>query len=514
MGRSSPTLTAESPRTPTARIPRTEARAGMAMSLATFAMAAASAVQAVLYLSLFGATEQTDGFFVAFAVYTTFGVFSQSLRLTSVPLLIEPTARLTVREFAAGLGLVAVPVLLLTEPLAGRFASVIAPGLGPSGRSVTESALMILGPAIVLQLWAAGAATVLAVRGNFSAVATSYIAGAAAGLIVFLLLMETAGELTLGWSMLAMAVVTASSMGLGVRASGGLGDSREPLRVRPLLGKTGLLLGRTLIYLALNLLFVVTLAYASRSVTGDTTVLSYAYLFASYLVAGTGMALGMSRIPDMTRIARADRRAVLDDTVLPGFRYAMLLAAPALAGLVAAGALLVHDLFPTSLDADGVSTLRVFAALLAVWTFPALVVSLLLPALFAFGRATAVNLLALPLVALHLAATAGGSALFGVNGAVAALAIAPAAFAMALIVLAAGRDSAGLVRRIGMDALRFSLLAAASYGLAAILGESIGGLGGALVTGALGSVLYVAGMPLVAPRQVTVLLGALRPTGT
>jgi len=326
--------------------------------------------------------------------------------------------------------------------------------------------------------------------------------------------METAGEMTLGWSMLAMAVVTASSMGLGVRASGGLAGGREPLRVRPLLGKTGLLLGRTLIYLALNLLFVVTLAYASRSVTGDTTVLSYAYLFASYLVAGTGMALGMSRIPDMTRIARADRRAVLDDTVLPGFRYAMLLAAPALAGLVAAGALLVHDLFPTSLDADGVSTLRVFAALLAVWTFPALVVSLLLPALFAFGRATAVNLLALPLVALHLAATAGGSALFGVNGAVAALAIAPAAFAIALIVLAAGRDSAGLVRRIGMDALRFSLLAAASYGLAAILGESIGGLGGALVTGALGSVLYVAGMPLVAPRQVTVLLGALRPTGT
>ena len=104
MGRISPTLTAESPRTPTARIPRTEARAGMAMSLATFAMAAASAIQAVLYLSLFGATEQTDGFFVAFAVYTTFGVFSQSLRLTSVPLLIEPGARLTVRRVCGGPG--------------------------------------------------------------------------------------------------------------------------------------------------------------------------------------------------------------------------------------------------------------------------------------------------------------------------------------------------------------------------------------------------------------------------
>ena len=33
--------------------------------------------------------------------------------------------------------------------------------------------------------------------------------------------------------------------------------------------------------------FVVTLAFASHSTAGDATVLSYAYLFASYLVAGT-----------------------------------------------------------------------------------------------------------------------------------------------------------------------------------------------------------------------------------
>ncbi len=82
-----------------------KARAGMAMSLATFAMAAASAIQAVLYLGHFGTNARTDGFFVAFALYSTFGVFSQSLRLTSVPLLVEPGARLSVREFAIDAGL-------------------------------------------------------------------------------------------------------------------------------------------------------------------------------------------------------------------------------------------------------------------------------------------------------------------------------------------------------------------------------------------------------------------------
>ena len=68
---------------------------------------------------------------------------------------------------------------------------------------------------------------------------------------------------------------------------------------------------------------------------GDATVLSYAYLFASYLVAGTGMALGMSRIPDMTRGARSERRCVVRETVPQGFRYAMLLVAPALTVVIA-----------------------------------------------------------------------------------------------------------------------------------------------------------------------------------
>ena len=74
-----------------------KARAGMAMSIATFAMAAASAIQAVLYLGHFGTNARTDGFFVAFALYSTFGVFSQSLRLTSVGLLVQPGARLSER---------------------------------------------------------------------------------------------------------------------------------------------------------------------------------------------------------------------------------------------------------------------------------------------------------------------------------------------------------------------------------------------------------------------------------
>jgi peptidoglycan biosynthesis protein MviN/MurJ (putative lipid II flippase) len=501
---------------PTARKTRREARAGLAMSIATFSMAAASAIQAVLYLSRFGTDARTDGFFVAFALYTTFGVFSQSLRLTAVPLLVEPGARLSPREYAGVLAVIAAPVLLATVAFAAPLADLLAPGLADGARAVTREALPILGGAMVLQLWAAGAATLLAIRGEFGAVAASYIGGAVAGLVTFLALMGTAGELTLGWSMLAMALTTTAWMLRGLRASGGLGGRRAPLRVSALVRDSGVVLGRTAVYLAFNMLFVVTLAFASHSAPGDATVLSYAYLFASYLVAGTGMAVGMSRIPDMTRAARSERNAAVARTVPAGFRYALLIVAPAMALLITAGAPLIHRVFPNSLPTESVATLREFTALLVPWTIAALLVSFLLPAMFAVGRARLVNLLAAPLVVAHVAATAILSGVAGVNGAVGALAIAPAVLAAVLVVAASGASWRALTAELVGDGLRFLALAGAAFGMGAATAAVLpSGLPAALVAATCGCLVYVAGLRLVARRQMQVLLGAVaRPSPT
>ena len=75
-------------------VQRKHAQAGMAMAAATFTMAAASGLQAALYLHSFGIDGRTDGFFVAFALYSVFGVFSQSIRVTSAPLLVDGKQRL------------------------------------------------------------------------------------------------------------------------------------------------------------------------------------------------------------------------------------------------------------------------------------------------------------------------------------------------------------------------------------------------------------------------------------
>src|SRR3954470_20504982 len=112
------------------------AHAGVAMAVATLAMGAASGIQALLYLSSFGAGARTDGFFVAFALYTSFGVFSQSIRVTAAPLLVGDKARLSTGEFAIALCAIAIPVTIATVPLAGPLAALLAPGLGDTGRGV------------------------------------------------------------------------------------------------------------------------------------------------------------------------------------------------------------------------------------------------------------------------------------------------------------------------------------------------------------------------------------------
>src|SRR6476660_7112162 len=114
------------------------AHAGVAMAIATVAMGLTSGIQALLYLSSFGINGKTDGFFVAFALYTSFGVFSQSIRVTSAPMLVGERPRLSQREFALALAAISVPVGLATIPLAGPLAALLAPGVGDAGRSVAE----------------------------------------------------------------------------------------------------------------------------------------------------------------------------------------------------------------------------------------------------------------------------------------------------------------------------------------------------------------------------------------
>ncbi len=488
------------------------AKGGVAMAIATFTMAATSGVQALLYLSAYGVDGRTDGLFAALAPYVVFGIFSQSIRVTAVPLLVGDRPRMSTTVFAKGLAMIALPVALATTVFAGPLSSLLAPGLSDASRAITADALPLLGGAMVLQLFAAGAATVLAIRDRFRQIAIAYIIGSFTGLATYLAVSSAAAELSLAWSMLGMAIATLAAMLLSLR--GGKLERAEVAAEQPqLFHASGLILGRTFVYLVLNSLYLVTLAFASGYAAGDATVMSYAYLFASYLVAGTGFALGLSRIADMRRSSKAERSRAVRETVPPGFRYSMLIIAGAFGLLLAAAAPAIGFILPEAFSTADVDTLQTFAALLFAWAIAALLVNLLLPVLFALGRGRFVNLLAPGLAALHVAATAIGGALFGVDGVAGAAWVAPAAFAAVLLIASARAQAPALARELGRDALRFVIPSAVAFGLGAGAAALSGSedLVSALLAGALGSVLYVALVHLTAPRQTSVLAGRLRP---
>lgn len=507
--------------------PTRAARAGALMALSTLAMAGASAIQAVLYLGLYGATARTDAFFAAFAVYQVVGVFTQATRVSSVPLLVGERAIGMLRFFGA-MAVIALPIIVACGPLAGPLAELLAPSAQGEAHDLAVHALNVLGLAIVLQLLAAGAATLLGMRDRFEPVAGAYAGGAFAGLLVFLIV-RNEGELALAWSMLAMAVVTFSwsllalwrvrraEVASGVGGPGLTGIARKDFFIVECVRTAGDLLGRSVVYLVINGFFLVTLAIVGREGgAGATTVLSYAYLLASYLVAGTSTAVGISRAPDMVRGAQEEAwDTVVADTVPHGYRYATFVSAPVLAAGAVAAAPVVAALLPDALGSGQSGQLTSSILLLAPWLAAALLLNFAIPALFAIERARTVNLLAGPMLALHVAAAIGAAAAFGVDGVIGAMVIAPLVFAVMLLVIGARATLRQVLGELALDTVRVAALAAAAFGVGALIGEAAdsagaGGLIAALLACAIGGALYLGGMVVLAPRVVQVLLGAGR----
>ncbi len=506
--------------------PTRAARAGALMAISTLAMAGASAIQAVLYLGEYGATARTDAFFAAFAVYQVVGVFTQATRVSSVPLLVGDKA-IGMLRFFGGLAVIAVPVILACGPLAGPLADLLAPSATGSAHELAVNALRVLGLAIVLQLFAAGAATLLGMRDRFEPVAAAYAFGALAGLLVFLLV-RTQGELSLAWSMLAMAVVTSTwsllallrvrreEVATGTGGPGLAGIEKKQRLVVECFQTAGDLLGRSLVYLIINAFFLVTLAVVGREGgAGATTVLSYAYLLASYLVAGTSTAVGISRAPDMVRGAQDQWKTVVADTVPHGYRYAALVSAPILAAGVVAATPVVDALLPSALGAGQAEDLARAILLLAPWLAAALVLNFAIPALFALSKARLVNVLAPFALALHAVASVAGAAIDGVNGAILAMAVAPFVFGLVLVIVGAGSATLSVTRELALDTLRAGGLAAVAFGAGAAASSVLGAeeLLAAAISLGVGGLLYGAGMLALAPRAVQVLLGAGRGGG-
>ncbi len=232
------------------------------------------------------------------------------------------------------------------------------------------------------------------------------------------------------WAGIALVRVRRAEVAAGTGGPGLAGIERKDHLVLQSVSTAGDLLGRSVVYFVINAFFLVTLAIVgAEGGAGETTVLSYAYLLASYLVAGTSTAVGISRAPDMVRGAQEeDWSSVVVDTVPHGYRYAVLVSAPVLAAGAVAASPVVAALLPEALGSEQTTALARDILLLSPWLAAALLLNFVIPGLFAIGRARTVNLLAPLILALHAGASLLAADLAGVEGAVGVMVLAPLVF--------------------------------------------------------------------------------------
>lgn len=468
------------------------------------AVALGSAAQVALYLHHFGVSHRTDGFIAGFAVYSLIVVVAQILRTTAVPLLSGGRPRLDPGAFAWAMVALAFCVVLVGVLLAGVLARAVAGSTGPAGREVAAASLRVMAPAAALQLLGVGLAVRGAVRGRLVSVAVAYMVSAAAGLGAFFALEAAASQRVLAWTTLVASAVLLVAMLIGVGA---------PAWRRPHLGSVpGAAFGvlRSVpVPAAFVAMYPIALALAPRAHAGQITLFGLAFTACSYLTGFTGQGLSMVDVVELSRIELENvrRRSVL---AARAFRYSMLAAVPGLAVAALAGAPIVHAL-ASKATSSAHASFGTEVLLLVPWTVGTLGVWATLPVVLADLTASAerrLGLGVLGLIAIHVGAVLAGGAIGGFNSVVAAMAIAPLAFAGAMLRI--------VVRPATYDFARTTMAvigaAAISYGLVdlgsrAVLGA---GIASGFVAAAGGTLAYCALARAAFPGAAKTFISLLR----
>lgn len=426
-------------------------------SVGLLATALGSAIQVALFLGQFGATHRTDGVIAALAVYSLVSVAGQLLRTTAVRLLVGSSRVMTQSTFGWTVTLLVVITTLLGLSLAAPLADVIAASSGAAARATATTALRVMSPAMSLQIAGAALAVVGGVRGRFGLVAIAYVLAAVVGLGTYLGASFTAGVQALSWANVASAVILCVALIAGMR----IRVSRPP-SPSTLMRMMVALLHDVPMPISFVIMYPITLALAPKAKAGDITLYGLAYTACAYLPGVTAQALSMASMSTFVSLDDTDVQA-RQTGVVQAFRYSLVLAVPILAVVAVAGTPLVTLLVSQRADASGTS-FGTYAALLGPFLVASLAVWTVLPAvLSSTKRPTGWGMVSstVGLLLLHAAATICGRLLAGFQGAIVAMWVAPAAFA----VVGLSRVAPGALIHMIRPALMVCAITIVSFGL-------------------------------------------------
>jgi hypothetical protein len=290
---------------------RSAIRSGVLTGLAQVVLALSAAGAGALLAQKFGRGAETDGFLAAYGVYLLLVLAAQAFRLVVVPDLTRarPEGRLgaEARAYAVSFLALAVPVSILVAVFSGPLGDLITGSLPPKSAHVAGRALAVLVPAAFAQLLAALAASTLAAVDSYGTAAAGFALGGITGLVVFALLADGHGIVSLAWGLAANAAVAiAVPVTALVRRRLLAGPWPERLDILPRLWH---LLEGASVPLALQGSYLLGLRFAAKLGVGSVTTFSYAYLAASTLVGATAFSLGVISSAPLTRRGVDDEAA-------------------------------------------------------------------------------------------------------------------------------------------------------------------------------------------------------------
>jgi peptidoglycan biosynthesis protein MviN/MurJ (putative lipid II flippase) len=469
-------------------------RSGILTGLSSIVLSGSAAVAAAILAQKFGRGAETDGFLAAYGVYVTLTLAAQALRLTAVPELTR-TGGAAAGSYAAAILAVGVPATVLAWVFADSLAELLTGKLPDSAAEAAAQALPWLVGSAFGQVLAALFAATLAARNRFGAAALGFSAGGVLSLVVFVALADEHGLVALAWG---LAVNAAVALGVPLLA---LGQGLGRLRFGGIGRRLALLTEAAAVPVALQALYLIALRGASALGVGAVTSLSYAYFFAAVLVAATATSLSIISTAELTR------RGVESEEAVAHVVHGAWLSLPPIAAAAGVFAL-VGDRIAATVLGDAYSgevgaELARLVVVLAPWTVGAVGFSLAFPLLYVVERSRVLIPVALGAVVVQVVLVLALRELWGLEGLALALGVSTLAVLAALLFALSRRALVDAALSLARVAGVVALLAAASFGVAALVASDT-------IAAVVGLCAYAALLAVVRPRGLREAWGYMR----
>jgi len=464
------------------------------------------AILALVIAQTFGKTSRTDAFFAAYGLYTVGLVFSGTFRLTAVSPLVRATGPEVATRLLGAVVLLslagALPMVLLASPVGQLLAAS-----DPTG--VAATSLRILWIALAGQLIGAMLATILTVRGSFTALGLITLMTGLVTCVVFLATRDALGIDAAAVGLAAGGVWIALASLVALHRSGWRPARPDRALLRSTLGETRRLGYASVTFVGINLAYVVSLALVARLGAGEATLYSYAYVLAGILVALTANVSAMVRSPSL--VASAARTTETAATGAWSLRMTVVVGGPALGIALLVGPPLIGVALGSGFSDHDVTEILVALVCFVGWTIASASGIFAIVELLARDELRRLALLAIGQVVAVAALGVLAGEIAGMPGVAVALSVVALAVTVTQLHWAFGETLGAAAARVGADLGREAVVLVLSFGPAALVLWALDASAAGYVAAGLLAVLLVVPISVRAwPVEVGSLLGGLR----